>query len=396
MSELPDRPDTDQLRRRARELHRAAAAGDTRALGRLRQVSGRVTLAAAQLAIARDYGFPSWPRLKAEADRRRAEADQVRAEAGADELIADELIADELIADELIADELIKAQYADRPRLRPVLDAVLAALPALGPVTVQARKTMVSLVGPRRTFAVVQATTKNRVDLGLRLDHERPGGRLLVARDIGAATLRIPLAGPGDLDEEALGWLRRAYDENAAPPPPRRPARRPAAVLGQLTVVIEGYDLPGLTCQPEPDGTRHRNIHVAVSGKSKDRPALVVPDRPGLAIEPVPGDAESARWEIPVTVRRDADGFDFTGPFVGGTRDDRSLGLAWGDVPGDGTLRLFRGAKLRLVDVAPALIEEAMRPGHRLIARIRLTDRRGNPVCARVDPPALVWSAGPA
>jgi hypothetical protein len=386
MSQLPDRPDTDQLRRRARELHRAAAAGDTRALGRLRQVSGRVTLAAAQLAIARDYGFPSWPRLKAEADRRRAEADQVRAEAG----------ADELIADELIADELIKAQYADRPRLRPVLDAVLAALPALGPVTVQARKTMVSLVGPRRTFAVVQATTKNRVDLGLRLDHERPGGRLLVARDIGAATLRIPLAGPGDLDEEALGWLRRAYDENAAPPPPRRPARRPAAVLGQLTVVIEGYDLPGLTCQPEPDGTRHRNIHVAVSGKSKDRPALVVPDRPGLAIEPVPGDAESARWEIPVTVRRDAGGFDFTGPFVGGTRDDRSLGLAWGDVPGDGTLRLFRGAKLRLVDVAPALIEEAMRPGHRLIARIRLTDRRGNPVCARVDPPALVWSAGPA
>ena len=135
---------------------------------------------------------------------------------------------------------------------------------------------------------------------------------------------------------------------------------------------------------------------VAVSGKVKDRPALVVPDRPGLAIEPVPGDAESARWEVPVTVRRDADGFDFSGPFVGGTRDDRSLGLAWGDVPGDGTLRLFRGAKLRLVDVDPALIEEAMQPGHRLIARIRLTDPRGNPVCARVHPPALVWSVVPA
>jgi len=260
---------------------------------------------------------------------------------------------------------------------------------------VQARKTLVSLVGPRRTFAVVQATTKNRVDLGLRLDNEKPAGRLLAARDIGAANLRFPLTGPGDIDEEVLGWLRRAYHENAAPPPPRRAARRPAAVLGPLTVVIEGYDLPGLTCQPEPDGTRHRNIHVAVSGKSKDRTALVVPDSPGLAIEPVPGDAESARWEVPVIVRRDADGFDFTGPFVGGTRDDRSLGLAWGDVPGDGTLRLFRGAKLRLVDVDPALIEEAMRPGHRLVARIRLTDPRGNPVCARVHPPALTWSVQP-
>jgi uncharacterized protein DUF5990/uncharacterized protein DUF5655 len=291
------------------------------------------------------------------------------------------------------ADELIDAQYADRPHLRPVLDAVLAALPALGQVTVQARTTLVSLVGPRRTFAVVQATTKNRVDLGLRLDNHKPGGRLLTARDIGAATLRIPLSGPGDLDEEALGWLRRAYDENAAPPPPRRPARRPGAVLGQVAVLIEGYDLPGLTCRPEPGGSGHHNVHVALSGRAGDRTALVVPGKPGAAIEPVPGDAESARWELQVTVRRDADGFDFTGPFVGGTRDDRSLGLAWGDVPGDGTLRLFRGAKLRLVDVDPAVIERALRPGHRLVARIRLTDPRGNPVCARVHPPALTWSA---
>ena len=68
------------------------------------------------------------------------------------------------------ARELIDGQYADRAHLRPVLDAVLAALPGLGPVTVQARTTLVSLVTPRRTFAVVQATTKNRVDLGLRLD----------------------------------------------------------------------------------------------------------------------------------------------------------------------------------------------------------------------------------
>src|SRR5439155_1072884 len=65
MSQLPDRPDTDQLRRQARELHRAAVGGDTSALGRLRQVSDKVTLSAAQLALARDYGFPNWSRLQA-------------------------------------------------------------------------------------------------------------------------------------------------------------------------------------------------------------------------------------------------------------------------------------------------------------------------------------------
>ena len=107
------------------------------------------------------------------------------------------------------ADDLIAGQYADRPHLRPILDAVLAALPAFGPVTVQARRTLVSLVTPRRTFAVVQPTTKSRVDLGLRLDGTAPGGRLLPAKDVGAASLRIALAGPGDVDAEVLGWLRR-------------------------------------------------------------------------------------------------------------------------------------------------------------------------------------------
>jgi hypothetical protein len=61
MSQLPDRPDADQLRRQARELHRGALKGDARALRRLRAVSDKVTLSAAQLAIARDYGFASWP-----------------------------------------------------------------------------------------------------------------------------------------------------------------------------------------------------------------------------------------------------------------------------------------------------------------------------------------------
>lgn len=71
MSGLPDRPDLDQLRRQARELLRAATDGEPRAVTRLRAVSGRVTLSAAQLAVAREHGCPSWPALRAEVERRR-------------------------------------------------------------------------------------------------------------------------------------------------------------------------------------------------------------------------------------------------------------------------------------------------------------------------------------
>lgn len=73
------------------------------------------------------------------------------------------------------ADELIEGQYADRPQLRPTLDAILDAVSGLGEVIVQARKTYVSLMSPRRTFARVQRTTKHRVDLGLRLEKRKPG-----------------------------------------------------------------------------------------------------------------------------------------------------------------------------------------------------------------------------
>src|SRR6185437_15575313 len=73
MSELPGRPNLDQLRRQARELLRAAADGEPPALTRIHAVSQRISLSAAQLAVAREYGFASWPALHAEVERRLAE-----------------------------------------------------------------------------------------------------------------------------------------------------------------------------------------------------------------------------------------------------------------------------------------------------------------------------------
>lgn len=70
---LPERPDLGQLRRRAKELRDAARSGDAAAVQRLARhhPSARndvVSLAAAQLVIARELGFSSWPRLKAAID----------------------------------------------------------------------------------------------------------------------------------------------------------------------------------------------------------------------------------------------------------------------------------------------------------------------------------------
>jgi hypothetical protein len=71
MPGLPSRPDLDQLRRQARELLRAAVAGEPAAITRIHVVAPQLTLSAAQLALAREYGFRSWPALRAEAEARR-------------------------------------------------------------------------------------------------------------------------------------------------------------------------------------------------------------------------------------------------------------------------------------------------------------------------------------
>jgi len=65
---LPDDPDLAQLRRRARELQRAVRAGDADAIAAAVELHPRppapFTLSAAQLVVARTYGFASWARLK--------------------------------------------------------------------------------------------------------------------------------------------------------------------------------------------------------------------------------------------------------------------------------------------------------------------------------------------
>lgn len=104
MPTLPPRPDLGQLRRRAKDQLRLARAGDPDALSRISSVGAGVTLAAAQLRLARDHGFASWAALHLEVTRRvildRRDPQELR-----------ELLA---AHPELAAVEL--AQWLDHPR----------------------------------------------------------------------------------------------------------------------------------------------------------------------------------------------------------------------------------------------------------------------------------------
>ena len=153
-----------------------------------------------------------------------------------------------------------------------------------------------------------------------------------------------------------------------------------------MEVVIHGADPPGRRCGP------NENVHVGLIFLGKNS-GVAVPGRPWRVVGLVPGDTADVRWECEITVKTTAAGTDFAGPFVRGNRDDRHLGLAWVEVHADGTLEVFRGAKLRLDDVDPEILRSAGRPGHRLVARVSLGSGHGEPRCARIRPPDLECSA---
>ena len=73
MPALPPNPNLDQLRHQAKDVLQAAKRGDADARARIEAVSTELTLAAAQLAISREYGFASWAKLKGDVQERTAE-----------------------------------------------------------------------------------------------------------------------------------------------------------------------------------------------------------------------------------------------------------------------------------------------------------------------------------
>ena len=71
MSSLPPAPSVEQLRKQAKELLRAHRAGAPDAVARVaaHDPGEPLKLTGAQHVVAREHGFPSWPRLKAYAER---------------------------------------------------------------------------------------------------------------------------------------------------------------------------------------------------------------------------------------------------------------------------------------------------------------------------------------
>ena len=144
-----------------------------------------------------------------------------------------------------------------------------------------------------------------------------------------------------------------------------------------MRIRIEGNDLPGRRVGPAADGLRLNNVHVGVQ-------------RLRVAVDLVHVGAAEAVWEFEVTARRVEGLLDVGGPFVHGRPGARFLYLSWGNVDGD-RFAMFRRAKLMFGDI-PASVLLGAYDGGQAVGALGLTDAAGDPVCARIQPPAISWT----
>jgi hypothetical protein len=96
--------------------------------------------------------------------------------------------------------------------LRPLHDALLHVVKALGSdVDVVPKKGYLS-VRRAKQFAMIQPTTSTRIDVGLILKHTPIAGRLEDAQKFNALfTHRVRITGQSDIDAEFRRWLSAAY-----------------------------------------------------------------------------------------------------------------------------------------------------------------------------------------
>jgi hypothetical protein len=110
--------------------------------------------------------------------------------------------------------DLVATQYAgDKAALKPLYDALIKAAKSCGEMEVAPKKTYVSLRRSKQ-FAIIQPSTKTRIDLGLNMKGVAAKGRLEKSGSFNAmVSHRVRLEKATDVDKDVKAWLKLAWSE---------------------------------------------------------------------------------------------------------------------------------------------------------------------------------------
>ena len=111
-------------------------------------------------------------------------------------------------------EDLVSMQYAgEKATLKPIYDELISVVSKFGSdVEISPKKANVSL-RRNKQFALIQPTTKTRIDVGINLKGTKPEGRLEASGSFSAmVSHRVRVESAKNVNKELIAWLKAAYD----------------------------------------------------------------------------------------------------------------------------------------------------------------------------------------
>jgi len=112
-------------------------------------------------------------------------------------------------------DKLLTSQYEKKADLKPIYDALIKKIKAFGKDVELAPKKAYVAIRRKKQFAIIQPSTKTRVDVGINIKGKVTTERLEASGFFnGMVSHRVRITDTKQVDKELLTWLKEAY-ENA-------------------------------------------------------------------------------------------------------------------------------------------------------------------------------------
>ncbi len=108
----------------------------------------------------------------------------------------------------------IAEQYKGKENMKPWFDKLMAAIYKFGKdVELSPKKAYVSL-RRKKQFAIIQPSTKTRLDVGLNIKGVAPSGKVEAAGSWNAmCTHRIKVEDEKMVDKDLIDWIKKSYDQ---------------------------------------------------------------------------------------------------------------------------------------------------------------------------------------
>jgi hypothetical protein len=111
------------------------------------------------------------------------------------------------------ADDLISKQYEGKESLKAIYAHLISAIYAFGPDVEFSPKNAYVSVRRKKQFALIQPSTKTRLDIGINLKNVEPTDKLEKSGSFNAmCSHRVRIEHIGDVDSNVIDWLKIAYD----------------------------------------------------------------------------------------------------------------------------------------------------------------------------------------